>query len=254
MSKPPLDVYIGYDPSASTAAPLVCAASLMNHASIPLRIEYLDLAWLRRIGLYTRTFYEQAGQRYDTIDGRPFSTEFSFSRFLVPMLQSDGWALFMDQDFLWRGDIAGILEELDPSKAAYCVQHDYRPADSVKMDGQLQQQYPRKNWSSLVLWNCSHPANQRLSVHDVNTRPGEWLHGMRWLADDEIGALPERWNWLDGHSPEMDAVGVHMTRGTPDMHGWDATAYAGEWLDLWGSMTHGDYGLQHAKSGSLDLA
>lgn len=246
MNKKPLNVYIGYDGWSSQAAYDVCEHTLLKTASIPLNIICLDLDWLRRIGLYTRTFYEVDEQRYDAIDGKPFSTDFSFSRFLVPMLQPEGWAVFCDQDFLWRADIAELIALADDNMPALCVHHKHAPTEESKMDGQKQTIYGRKNWSSLTLWNCAHPANERLSVRDVNTRPGQWLHGMRWLRDDEIGTLPVNWNWLDGSSDLMiEPAAVHFTRGTPDMRGWRDTRYANEWLDAWGELS-GDHELQYA--------
>jgi hypothetical protein len=97
------------------------------------------------------------------------------------------------------------------------------------MDGQIQLAYPRKNWSSLVLWNCLHPAHSVLPEL-VNTWTGRRLHGFEWLDDKLIGALPEAWNWLEGHSsPALDPKAVHFTRGTPDLPGYGEVAYAGEW-------------------------
>lgn len=117
-----------------------------------------------------------------------------------------------------------------PEKALLVVQHDQPAGDGFKMDGQAQLGYPRKNWSSVMLLNCSHPGMRRLTLDDVNTRPGLWLHGFQWLQDDEIGALPAAWNHLvgvDAHDP--DAKLVHFTLGTPDMPGRQDQPFAEEW-------------------------
>ena len=95
-------------------------------------------------------------------------------------------------------DVENILNNIDQSKAVYCVQHDYTPKEKHKMDGQKQTIYPRKNWSSFILFNCSHSSNKKLSVDLVNSQTGSFLHQFKWLKDNEIGSLDERWNWLEG--------------------------------------------------------
>jgi len=225
----PLSVYIGYD-AGSAESYVVCERSLRAQSSIPIHTVPLDLVWLRSIGLYTRTHYTVGGQRYDSIDGRPFSTDFSFSRFLVPALHPEGWAVFVDQDFLFRADVAELAAQFDPEFAVMAVKHRYEPAPGTKMRGQAQEPYFRKNWSSLVAWNCDHPTTRWLIPEAVNRMSGRALHGFEWMGDHEIGALPEPWNWLDGHSDEsIDPRAVHFTRGTPDMPGWESTRYADEW-------------------------
>jgi hypothetical protein len=98
------------------------------------------------------------------------------------------------------------------------------------MDGQIQQGYARKNWSSLMLFNCGHEKNKRLTPRMVNYFTGSQLHGMTWLADNDIGGLPETWNWLEGHSSEAwEPKAVHYTRGCPSMPGYENTPYADEW-------------------------
>ena len=236
MTRDPLRVFIGYDPREAVAWD-VCAHSMREHSSAPLAITKLDLEWLRRIGLYRRTFYTENGQRFDCTDGRPFSTDFSFSRFLAPMLAGSGKCLFVDSDFLFRSDVAALFSLANPRYAASVVKHAYDPPAATKMRGQVQAAYDRKAWSSLVLWNCDHALTQSLTPYEVNFRPGRWLHGFRWLPDTDLGALPAEWNWLDGHSdPTMEPHAVHFTRGTPDMPGWEWTQYSGEWTDAYRSI------------------
>ena len=195
---------------------------------------------LRRIGLYRRSyrvFSHDTKQRYDQFDNKPFSTDFTFTRFLVPALnQYQGWALFMDCDMLVRADIDGIFKVYnDESYAAYCVKHKYEPPEGTKLDGVAQTRYRRKNWSSLVLYNCSHPSNLALTVDAVNLQSGSWLHSFGWLMDDEIGSIHQEWNWLDGHSdPNTEAKNVHFTTGGPWFPEWKPSrpideAYAEEW-------------------------
>ena len=225
MPEKPLSVYIGLDKRFGLEAARVCEDSILKHASAPVAITLLDQDWLRRVGLYTRQFYVEDGQQYDSRDGKPFSTEFSFTRFLVPSLQPSGWALFMDGDFMLRADIKDLFDLFDDKYSLMCVKHDYRPRESRKMNGEMQSNYMRKNWSSLMAFNCD---RNHLTPFQANTMPGHWLHRMAWLGDTEIGELPESWNWLDGHST-CEPSAVHFTRGTPDMHGWELTQYAEEW-------------------------
>jgi hypothetical protein len=231
MNAPPLSVYIGYD-KREDAAYRVCKASLETHSSIPLRIVRLDADLLRNMGLYRRGWVAQEGQRIDLADGRPFSTDFAFTRFLVPALSLyQGWALFCDCDFLFTADIAELAAMANERYAALCVKHDHIPAETVKMDGASQGRYRRKNWSSLVLWNCAHPANSCLTMYCVNRMPGRWLHGFDWLRDELIGELPPSWNWLARVNEPLPTVpkGIHFTLGIPTMPGCADTPYAELW-------------------------
>jgi hypothetical protein len=214
-------------------------------------ITLLDIRALRNAGLYTRQAFSDTNQRYDSIDMRPFSTDFSFTRFLIPTLtQWTGAALYTDSDVLFRKDVTPLFIKYDElptitgppdsyfqatkfhSKAIYCVKHDYSlPSDTTKMRGGLKQfPYPRKNWSSVMLFNCGHRANWFLTPHMVNTAYGRELQQMFWLDDSEIGSLEDKWNWLEGHgSSDIDPAIVHYTRGTPNVPGHSDTPFADEW-------------------------
>ena len=163
------------------------------------------------------------------------------TRFLTPALaRFTGWALFCDCDFLWLGDIAGLLPHTQSDKAVFCVQHDYVPKEATKMDGAVQTVYPRKNWSSLMLFNCAHPSVRTLTPECVNTRTGAYLHRMQWVADADIGALPVTWNWLEGWN-EKPASGlpqaVHFTRGGPWFEKWQHVDYGDLWREEFAAMT-----------------
>ncbi len=223
-----LNVYVGYD-SREDQAYQVCVKTLTRLSSIPLRIYCLRQDVLRSQGLYWRTHVQPYR---DDIDLRPFSTEFAFTRFLVPTLaKNKGWALFVDCDFMFRADVKELFDLVDDQYAVMCVKHDFRPTASTKMDGRAQQVYERKNWSSLTLWNCAHPANYECELTDVNTRAGRWLHTFAWLKDEMIGEIPEEWNYLVGHSKCKDPKAVHFTSGGPWMDGYQTVEYAGEWFD-----------------------
>ncbi len=216
----PLRIFIGWD-SREPIAYEVARASALKHASVPLEIVPIKLQDLVDKGVYTREVDPLA------------STEFTYSRFFTPWLAGfNGWALFCDCDFLFLGDIGGLLSYKDPSKAVYCVQYDYQPKDSVKMDGKVQTSYPRKNWSSCMWFNCDHPSTRKLTPELINRETGAYLHRMQWAADDEIGALPTDYNWLEGwnEKPEKGLPKVvHYTRGGPWFKDWQNVDYA----DLW---------------------
>jgi lipopolysaccharide biosynthesis glycosyltransferase len=165
------------------------------------------------------------------------ATEFAISRFLTPILARRGWALFMDCDILARVDVNELFDQADPSKAVMCVKHVHQPPEGIKMDGQLQTLYARKNWSSVMLFNCEHPANRMLSVALINAVPGRDLHRFMWLKDDEIGALDPSWNFLVGHTDaSVDPKLVHFTEGGPWFEAYRDVPYAGEWFrerSLW---------------------
>jgi hypothetical protein len=122
---------------------------------------------------------------------------------------------------------------MDPALAVACVQHDYKPKETTKMDGVPQSTYPRKNWSSFMLFNCAHPSTRKLTPELVNRESGAYLHRMQWAEDAEIGALPTGWNWLEGWN-DKPAEGypqaVHYTRGGPWFAKWQDVDYAAEWL------------------------
>jgi len=218
----PFRVYVGWD-SREDIAYQVCRYSLLKRASVPIEVIPLRQEELRAQGLYWRERDPLA------------STEFTYTRFLVPQLAGRrGWALFCDCDFLWLADIAELLALIDDRCAVMCVHHDHNPPEMVKMDGAVQTRYPRKNWSSLVLFNCGHRANAKLTADVVSRESGQYLHRFRWLDDAVIGALPETWNWLEGWSPRPDSGTpkvVHFTRGGPWFENWQDVTYAELWLD-----------------------
>lgn len=223
-------VYIGYD-AREWLAWQVCATSLQATSKYPVSVRPIGRTALVASGNYTRTQSDRNGIQFDDISNAPCSTDFSLARFWVPAIDPySGWALFCDGDFLWRRDVHELFELRDSRYAVMVVKHDHQPTDATKMDGQQQTTYPRKNWSSLCLWNMNHAASRRLNHYKLNTLPGRDLHRFCWLRDEEIGGLPEAWNWLDGHSdPTLDPAAVHFTRGTPDMPGWEFTRHSAEW-------------------------
>jgi len=231
-------VYIGWDKREPHAA-LVAASSLRRHSSASLEIIELKLTHPHVRRRYWRQFTTEHGQRFDSVDGKHFSTDFSFSRFLIPSIQGyRGWCVFCDCDFLFRGDIAELADIIDDKYAVMVVKHDHKPKNVKKMDGMVQASYDRKNWSSFVLWNCGHPAHRgKITPVEVNEMPGSWLHTFAWLKDEEIGEIPEEWNWLVNISPttkapkDTDPKGVHFTEGGPWFEEYREVPYADEWWE-----------------------
>ena len=141
-----------------------------------------------------------------------------------------GWLTCM------RADIKQLVDLIDDKYAIMCVQHDYTPKETTKMDGAVQTVYPRKNWSSMVLYNCGHPKNRALDPETVNTQTGAFLHRFQWLEDEEIGSVPFVWNFLEGHNcvvegdPHTKPKAVHYTRGGPWFDAWKDCEFADLWL------------------------
>jgi hypothetical protein len=234
-------IWIGFDPREA-AAFAVARHSLRRDMSQSIPIYGLILADLQQAGIYCRPTQiklngEGRVEMVDVLSVRPdydgrMSTQHAIARFLVPYLAKTDWALFMDADMLVRSNVVRLFEQLDRRYAVYCVKHDHAPLETVKMDGQVQTRYPRKNWSSFLVFNCDHPSNRRLTPDLVNAVPGRDLHAFCWLDDHEIGELGPEWNFLVGHTDSSVAAKVaHFTSGTPDIAGYERVAFAPEWHD-----------------------
>lgn len=224
-------VFIGFDPREVDAYH-VARHSIMERASGVVPVLGIDLSELRHDGLYWRETETRDNRLWDVISDAPMSTEFAISRFLVPHLANyEGWAVFMDCDVLVRTDISHLFALADERYAVMCVKHVYEPQEGVKMDNQAQLRYARKNWSSVMLFNCAHPSNKALGPQYINSVPGRDLHRFAWLPDDQIGDLDHSWNWLVGHSSSnIDPDIVHFTEGGPWFKGYEKVAFADEWL------------------------
>ena len=213
--------FIGYD-SKEDIAYRVCKQSLLKNSSTEIKVLALKLNELIARDYYKRSVDPLA------------STEFTYSRFFVPLLMNyKGWAVFCDCDFLFFEDVSKLFNNLSEEKAVYCVQHDYTPKEKHKMDGQKQTIYPRKNWSSLIVFNCSHPSNKKLNIDTINNESGAFLHQFKWLKDEEIGSLDERWNWLEGWTSNHNSTSpfaVHYTRGGPWFDEWQDVEFAKDWI------------------------
>ena len=216
-----MKVFVGYDPREDIAYQ-VCKHSILTKQPAA-DVRPLVQKELRDAGWYTRPADKLA------------STEFTFTRFLVPELANfKGWAVFMDCDMILTTDIKQLFDQADDRYAVMCVQHDYTPKEGMKMDGQKQTVYPRKNWSSVVLFNCAHPSNARLTQDMVNDPElnGAYFHRFSWLKDEEIGELDHTWNYLVGVYDDIETPNlIHYTEGGPWFENYRDCEFHQLWKD-----------------------
>ena len=194
-----IHIYIGYD-TREPVAYHVCSNSIIRQSTELLSITPLSLQNLKNV--YTETHTDS-------------STQFSYSRFLVPYLMNyQGWALFIDGDMLVKDDIVNLWNLRDDSKAAIVVKHNYKTKSNIKQFGSKNEDYPCKNWSSVILWNCAHHKNKILTPEFVQSSTGPQLHRFTWLDNSDIGSLPVEWNWLpDEFGTNQNAKLLHYTLG-----------------------------------------
>jgi hypothetical protein len=209
-------IFIGYDPD-ETVAYHTLVQSIMDTSSVPVSITPLSLSHL---GFWDRPR-----------DSRQ-SNDFSYTRFLVPYLCNYmGTAIYMDCDMLVLSDIAELNDLCKTNKAVHVVKHDYVPKDEYKYLGRKQYSYPRKNWSSFIVWDSYNKSNWKLTPDLIKKETGSYLHRFGWLKDDEIGELDPKWNWLVGEysDPPTDVKNVHWTNGGPYFKDYDTAAFSDEW-------------------------
>lgn len=222
-----IPIFIGYD-KREAAAYHVCANSIIRYATSPISLNPLSLNLLKG--------YEEKHS-----DG---SNHFIYSRFLIPHLMGyKGWAIFMDGDMILRDDVTKLWDMRDESKAVMVVKHDYKTRMTEKYLGSKNENYPRKNWSSVILWNCGHEENRIVTTDFVSNATGAQVHRFTWLEDDLIGELPIEWNWLpDEFGKNEDAKLLHFTLGTPCFHDFADSPMAEEWHR---ERIYTDYSQQH---------
>lgn len=210
----------------------VAKHSIERRASDAVQVNKIDQESLRTLGIYTRD---------KDVNG---STEFSITRFLTPYLAGyKGWVLFADNDILCLDDIENLFELADDKYAVMCVKHKHEAREGLKLDGQKQYQYPRKCWSSVVLYNAEHPSNKILTPDLINHVSPMYLHRFMWLQDNEIGELPIEWNWLEGEYPKAhsDVKLIHYTLGGPFFKEYKDTDTSSLWLEEYKHMKGHDF-------------
>jgi lipopolysaccharide biosynthesis glycosyltransferase len=214
-----INIFIGYDNKEKVAFN-VLSYSILKNSTKPVAITPIALNNIKDDFVRER--------------GNLSSTEFSFSRFIIPHLMNyQGWALFMDCDMLMKADIAELWRLRDDKYAVQVCKHDYIPKDKTKFLGQVQTAYPKKNWSSFMLMNCKKCT--QLTPNYVNRASGLELHQFKWLEGDHlIGELPLEWNWLVGeYNYKEDVKNVHYTKGGPYFKDYKGCDYNLDWFNYY---------------------
>jgi lipopolysaccharide biosynthesis glycosyltransferase len=210
-----IPVFVGFDPREAVAYHVFCQSVI------------------------SRT---RAKVRFTPVTGeqRDGSNAFIYARFLVPHLCNyQGWAIFADGDMICRADIEELWCMRAHGYDVMVCKHDYRTKHPVKYLGQKNEDYPRKNWSSLMLMNCANFPWHTIDPHTLKTMSGRELHRFEFLDDERIGELPLEWNWLVSeyaHNP--DAKIAHFTIGAPCWTEYKDCDYADEWRKERDAMTY----------------
>ena len=163
------------------------------------------------------------------------SNDFVYSRFLTPYLNNfHGWSIFADGDMICQTDIKELWDLRDESKAVLVVKHNYQTKQNIKYLGNINENYPKKNWSSLILCNCEHPKHKILTPEFIGNQSGKYLHRFSWLDEEDIGELPIEWNWLAIEYPiNTSAKIIHYTLGTPCFKNYKDTDMAEIWINTY---------------------
>ena len=214
-----INIVVGFDQREAVAYHTFCQ-SIIERSSLP--VQFIPLA-INTLKDYQETHTDK-------------SNDFIYSRFLTPYLSDfKGWAIFFDGDMICQADIKELWDLKDESKALMVVKHDYQTKANIKYLGNKNENYPRKNWSSVILWNCAHPKHQILTPLFIANQTGKYLHRFSWLDDEDIGEVNREWNWLAIEYPEnRDAKLIHYTLGTPCFKDYRDTDMA----DIWHNTQH----------------
>lgn len=216
------NIYLGYDSREKLAYEVAKFSILQRTNEKEVNIIPIDRFTTKSI--LKRPVRIEGFQLFDEISNAPMSTDFAIARFCVPILQGEGWALFIDSDIVCLTDIKELFELANDRYAVMVVKHNHIPKSNEKFHdaGMIQTIYERKNWSSCILWNTQHTSNKNLTEEKLNTWRGLDLHQFKWLQDEEIGELNQEWNFLVGvNEGELEKQNIlHYTNGNPAFEGW----------------------------------
>ncbi len=210
-----IDVFIGFDTNEEVAFH-VLSSSIHKHSSKPVRITPIRLSQLKDI--------------FNRSSNKLQSTEFSFSRFLVPYLSGyEGYSIFMDCDMLFFEDINNLWNKMDDRYAVMLAKHDYQPKDDTKFLNNKQSSYEKKNWSSVMIFN--NKKCKALTTDYVNTASGLELHQFKWLENDSlIGEIDLKWNFLvDEYPYDSNVFNAHYTLGGAYFKEYENCSYSAQW-------------------------
>ena len=221
-----VDIVVGFDQRESVAYHTF-TQSVIENSTIPVRFLPLSMSFLSN--------YKEVHK-----DG---SNDFIYSRFLVPyMMNFKGWAIYADGDMVCLEDIKKLWNLRDNKYAVQVVKHDYKTKITEKYWGNKNEDYPRKNWSSLILWNCEHESHKILTPDFIQNQSGAFLHRFSWVKDEEIGELQKEWNWLAMEYEEKEAINlIHYTIGTPCFKEYENKSLSQHWKKSFLNMLDGYY-------------
>jgi len=213
----PIRIFIGFDQREAVAYHTLCQ-SILSRASVPVSFIPVKRSMMKEF--HSRPIDEKQ------------SNEFSFTRFLVPYMSGfNGFSIFMDCDMLVTTDIKELWDLRDPFCSVQVVKHNYEPKNKYKYLGTTQYPYPKKNWSSVMIFNNSHYHCRKLTPDYVNEASGMELHQFKWTEEEKIGELPAEWNHLvSEYAPNPNAKNVHFTVGGPYFHEYENCEYSEEWF------------------------
>ncbi len=219
-----VDIVVGFDPREAVAYHTF-TQSVIAKSSLPTRFLPLNIGSLSN--------YQELHK-----DG---SNDFIYSRFLVPYLMGfEGWAIYADGDMVCLEDIRKLWDLRDEKYAIQVVKHNYKTKMKNKYWGNKNEDYPRKNWSSLILWNCNHSSHKILTPEFVQKQTGAFLHRFFWIKDEEIGEFEKEWNWLAMEYEEKENINlIHYTIGTPCFKEYENTSLSSHWKKSFLDMLEG---------------
>lgn len=218
MKQDTLKIFIGFDDKEAVVFH-TCVQSIIEKCTVPVSIHPLNLQMFKN--------YKETHN-----DG---SNNFIYSRFLVPYLNNyKGKALFLDGDMIVNDDLNSLFNHFDDQYAVQVVKHNYKTKYPIKYLGHRNDDYPKKNWSSVILFNCSHPKNKFLTPKLIETAPGSYLHRFSWLDEKEVGEIPKEWNYLVLEYPENKKAKIfHYTVGAPCFSDFNHGEEAKIWHDVY---------------------
>lgn len=250
MSNNCYHIFVGYDEREHEVFQ-VCKHTLEKNSSVPIKVHKLHHKPLRDAGFFKREWkIDQKGQYHDLVDERPFSTQFTFTRFLLPELwntindpNKSPLIMFVDCDFLYLSDIGKMFKEIEDYKTrygarhgVYCVQHNYEPNNTKKMDNVEQSKYNKKLWAAMMVFDMEFKGNEKLTADVVNTSSGRDLMQLFWLNDvSEIGQIDEKWHFIPNHSEKNtnEISAIHYTEGGPWFPNYRNCKYGNLWFDAY---------------------
>ena len=199
------DIVVGFDQKEAVAYHTF-TQSVIEKSSMPMRFMPLSIGSL--------TNYKEVHK-----DG---SNDFIYSRFLVPYLMKfKGWAIYADGDMVCLKDIKKLWDLRDDKFAVQLVKHDYKTKIKTKYWGNKNEDYPRKNWSSLILWNCEHQAHKKLTPEFIQKQTGAFLHRFSWIKE------------------KKDINLIHYTIGTPCFEEYQNESLSSFWKKSFLNMLDG---------------